>query len=426
MKEEWLKHIHDKMSNFEVDEPEGLWDDLQRNAVAPVPGMSRHVMPLWIKRVAGIAAMLAIAVTTFILITDKDDLSAEHVTQTTRDHSDDSENKLLSSTYTEPDLCSSPIVQPAVHKSSYIPAEMSTGIIPECPLDGNDYDSVKPESSGEVAGNTAGQSTAEESKPAGRPVPKVSDDKSSDRVYGNRRMSVTKRREANPGRLTLGVFTSGSPNSSKSRLEYTGAVAGVLGADKASWEDNPMLGILLFNQGHDVVTEVKHRLPVRTGLSFAYRINDRLSIESGLLYTLLTSDLKYGSESHYIAGQQKLHYIGVPVNARYRVLSWRAFDLYASAGVLAEKCVSGKIERDFILDNHATQSEKEDVKVKPLQWSLNASAGLQFNITRALGIYAEPGVSCYIDNGSPVETIYNERPLNFNLNVGLRFTLGDN
>lgn len=425
MKEEWLKHIHDKMSNFEVDEPEGLWDDLQRNAVAPVPGMSHRVMPLWIKRVAGIAAMLAIAVTTFILITDKDDLSAEHVTQTTRDHSDDSENKLLSSTYTEPDLCSSPIVQPAVHKSSYIPAEMSTGIIPECPLDGNDYDSVKPESSGEVAGNDNGESTTNESKPEGRPVPRVNDDK-SDRIYNNKRISVTKRGDANSGRLSLGVFTSGSPNLSNNRLEYAGEVTGVLGADKASWEDNPMLGILLFNQGQDVANEVKHRLPVRTGISFAYRINNRLSIESGLLYTLLTSDLKYGSESHYIAGQQKLHYIGVPVNARYRVLSWRAFDLYASAGVLAEKCVSGKIERDFIIDNHATQSEKEDVRVKPLQWSVNASAGLQFNITRAIGLYAEPGVSCYIDNGSPVETIYNERPLNFNLNVGLRFTLGDN
>lgn len=426
MKEEWLKHIHDKMSNFEVDEPEGLWDDLQRNAVAPVPGMSRRVMPLWIKRAAGIAAMLAIAVTTVVLITRNDDLSTDQITQAAGTSSGNAENKLLSSTYIEPDLCSSPAVQSAEDESSDAPADMSIGITPESVVGSDDYDSVEQKNSGEVAGNTAGQSTAEESKPAGRPVPRVNDDKSSDRVYGNRRMSVTKRREANPGRLTLGVFTSGSPNSSKSRLEYTGTVAGVLGADKASWEDNPMLGILLFNQGHDVVTEVKHRLPVRTGLSFAYRINDRLSIESGLLYTLLTSDLKYGSESHYIAWQQKLHYIGVPVNARYRVLSWRAFDLYASAGVLAEKCVSGKVERDFGLDNHTTQSENEDVTVKPLQWSVNASAGLQFNITRAIGLYAEPGVSCYIDNGSPVETIYNERPFNFNLNVGLRFTLGDN
>lgn len=426
MKEEWLKHIHDKMSNFEVDEPEGLWDDLLHNVVAPMPEASRHVMPLWVKRAIGIAAMLAIAVTTFILITDKDDLSTDQITQATGTSSGNAENKLLSSTYIEPDLCSSPAVQSAEDESSDAPADMSIGITPESVVGSDDYDSLGQDNSGGVAGNTAGQSTAEESKSAGRPVPKVNDDKSSDRVYGNRRMSVTKRREANPGRLTLGVFTSGSPNSSKSRLEYMGEVAGVLGADKASWEDNPMLGILLFNQGHDVVTEVKHRLPVRTGLSFAYRINDRLSIESGLLYTLLTSDLKYGSESHYIAGQQKLHYIGVPVNARYRVLSWRAFDLYASAGVLAEKCVSGKVERDFVLDNHTTQSENEDVKVKPLQWSVNASAGLQFNITRAIGLYAEPGVSCYIDNGSPVETIYNERPLNFNLNVGLRFTLGDN
>lgn len=426
MKEEWLKHIHDKMSNFEVDEPEGLWDDLLHNVVAPMPEASRHVMPLWVKRAIGIAAMLAIAVTTFILITDKDDLSTDQITQAAGTSSGNAENKLLSSTYIEPDLCSSPAVQSAEDESSDAPADMSIGITPESVVGSDDYDSLGQDNSGGVAGNTAGQSTAEESKSAGRPVPKVNDDKSSDRVYGNRRMSVTKRREANPGRLTLGVFTSGSPNSSKSRLEYMGEVAGVLGADKASWEDNPMLGILLFNQGHDVVTEVKHRLPVRTGLSFAYRINDRLSIESGLLYTLLTSDLKYGSESHYIAGQQKLHYIGVPVNARYRVLSWRAFDLYASAGVLAEKCVSGKVERDFVLDNHTTQSENEDVKVKPLQWSVNASAGLQFNITRAIGLYAEPGVSCYIDNGSPVETIYNERPLNFNLNVGLRFTLGDN
>ncbi len=49
MKEEWLKHIHDKMSSFEVDEPDGLWDDLRRNVAAPMPEASRHVMPIWIK-----------------------------------------------------------------------------------------------------------------------------------------------------------------------------------------------------------------------------------------------------------------------------------------------------------------------------------------------------------------------------------------
>ena len=35
---------------------------------------------------------------------------------------------------------------------------------------------------------------------------------------------------------------------------------------------------------------------------------------------------------------------------------------------------------------------EENVKVKPLQWSLSAAAGAQFKITEKLGIYAEPGV----------------------------------
>ena len=40
------------------------------------------------------------------------------------------------------------------------------------------------------------------------------------------------------------------------------------------------------------------------------------------------------------------------------------------------------------------------------------------------GIYAEPGVAYYFDNESSLPTIYQEKPFNFNLNMGLRFNLG--
>ncbi len=185
-----------------------------------------------------------------------------------------------------------------------------------------------------------------------------------------------------------------------------------------------MLGILLFNQGKDMEREIKHHLPVRTGLAFSYRVNERLSLESGMTYTNLTSDIRYGSDEHYFSGKQMLHYVGIPLNLRYKLLSWKRLDLYASAGVLGEKCVSGKIERDYVLDNHSAETEKEDVREKPLQWSVNASAGLQLNVSSAIGLYAEPGVSYYIDNGSSVENIYKDKPCNFNLNVGVRFTFG--
>ncbi len=53
-------------------------------------------------------------------------------------------------------------------------------------------------------------------------------------------------------------------------------MASSLGADNANWEDDPKLGIMLFNKGKATKHNVKHHLPVRTGISFAYELNDRL------------------------------------------------------------------------------------------------------------------------------------------------------
>ena len=43
---------------------------------------------------------------------------------------------------------------------------------------------------------------------------------------------------------------------------------------------------------------------------------------------------------------------------------------------------------------------------------------------RNVGVYVEPGVSYYFDDRSPLSTIYKEKPLNFNLNLGVRYTIG--
>lgn len=59
-----------------------------------------------------------------------------------------------------------------------------------------------------------------------------------------------------------------------------------------------------------------------------------------------------------------------------------------------------------------------------MQWSVNAAAGIQLNIVNSLSLYAEPGISYYFNDGSAIQTIYKEKPLNFNLNFGIRFTFG--
>ena len=70
-------------------------------------------------------------------------------------------------------------------------------------------------------------------------------------------------------------------------------------------------------------------------------------------------------------------------------------------------------ELSFVGDDH--------LDAKKLQWSVLASLGAQFNITDHFGIYAEPGVIYYFDDGTNISTIRKEKPFNVNLQIGLRF-----
>ena len=216
---------------------------------------------------------------------------------------------------------------------------------------------------------------------------------------------------------TTGMGASSVTNSTATYVE-------AVGPDDVIWADNPQLGIGIFNQGKSVKTEYKHRLPVRVGLNVAYHLTDRLSVESGVSYTRLSSDMKDGTKDNYSSGSQKLDYIGVPLNVKYRAFAYRRLSLYASAGLLTEKCVSGKATHKYVISGEKKKREAEDVAAKPWQLSVNAALGAQFDVLGNVGVYVEPGVSYYFDDRSPLSTIYKEKPLNFNLNLGIRYTIG--
>ena len=231
------------------------------------------------------------------------------------------------------------------------------------------------------------------------------------------------RHEGAAARWTLSTSAKtgmGSSSVTNSTATYVEAV----GPDDVMWADNPQLGIGIFNQGKSVKTEYKHRLPVRVGLNVAYRLTDRLSVESGVSYTRLSSDMKDGTKNNYSSSSQKLDYIGVPLNVKYRAFGYRRLSVYASAGLLTEKCVSGKTTHEYVISGEKKKHETEDVAAKPWQLSVNAALGAQFDVLRNVGVYVEPGVSYYFDDRSPLSTIYKEKPLNFNLNLGVRYTIG--
>ena len=57
----------------------------------------------------------------------------------------------------------------------------------------------------------------------------------------------------------------------------------------------------------------------------------------------------------------------------------------------------------------------------PLQWSTTLGIGIQYDLTPHLGVYLEPSLQYFFDDGSDLNTYRTEHPLSVTLPLGLRF-----
>ena len=89
------------------------------------------------------------------------------------------------------------------------------------------------------------------------------------------------------------------------------------------------------------IADIDHKQPLSFGVSVRKNLAKGFSVESGLTYTYLASDVRYEGSSEKIS--QKLHYIGIPVRANWNFVDTKNFTMYVSAGGAIEKCVYGKI-----------------------------------------------------------------------------------
>lgn len=192
-----------------------------------------------------------------------------------------------------------------------------------------------------------------------------------------------------------------------------------------SRSDNPAAyEKILFNNLYqqNISSDMEHRTPVSVGLSVRWELPQQWAVESGLFYTLLSSELRSGNADYWYKDEQRLHYVGVPLRVSRELWAGRRFSVYATVGGAVEKCVSGRLTSLYTAGEHGSETERRKLDVDELQWSLSAAAGAQLHLNGRMGVYLEPGLSWYPDDGSGVQTIRKEHPLNFNLQLGFRWT----
>lgn len=389
------------MADHETDEPAGLWESVYTHLSKNEHKKDRHLLWLWTRHIGTAAAAIAIFTTIGLLapkekeedirqlvITDTEYANTVHIPHITS----------YSEAVTQTNISKTPIqtVAETAIQWQVSPQEETQ---PQSPL--------QPEQSQQPQ-----QKEQPEQKKQKPPYP-------WEREY----FIQAPKQKRHTKRFSFGIYTSGGIKYTLYGKTMEGNTVGA-SLNGSEWKDDPMLGIHFLNRGKEIESHIHHKQPIREGISFIYQLNDRISFESGVTYTILLSDIKKGSENHYYTGKQSLHYIGIPLHIKYRTFSWKQLDLYASSGILMENRLSGKIEKKYVINNTIYETEKENISSKPFQLSANIGIGLQYRLVSIIGIYAEPGLSYYFDDHSDIQTIYKEKPFNFNFNIGLRFTWG--
>ncbi len=163
------------------------------------------------------------------------------------------------------------------------------------------------------------------------------------------------------------------------------------------------------------VSNTKYTLPLIFTLGVNYKLSDIVTVGSGVRYTYLHSKYNGFMSGVYYDIKQSIHYVGVPVNFNFNIVSGNSWNVYATAGGTVEKGV-----RVSYQTKTSGQNKTYNSTVKGLQFSVGSGVGLEYNFNKSVGLYLQPQVVYYFDSKAP-ENIRSSQPLQVEAEVGLRF-----
>lgn len=428
MKQDWTDTLKQKMAGYEERPSDELWAALSEKA--GLQESSRKVIPVWFWGLSAAAALMA----GIFVVTKVDDRSVNTLGGITADVA------VSESVVADVAVGRKQEAAKVGIKQEVKARKAESSLIAEAvPVESRVGVGVV-EDSAESADTSILENQDVDAVPVESSVSAVAEDVTSVNTEEQAAMSwdeylketpSEKARARRSGGFSAGIVAGGAVGGNTSGSKPTAMVMGAnplaAGVTKTDWIDkDSKASAIVYNQP-EVQEEYSHKIPVKVGLTARYNITGRLGVETGLTYSILSSSVKIGNSEtgkNWSTGSQTLHYLGIPLNISFNILNSRYVNIYVTGGGMMEKSISGSIKTDEYVDGKFARTLTTNISPKGLQWSVNAAAGIQANILPQLGFFVEPGVSHHFKNGSRVRSIYTDKPTDFSLGFGLRYSFG--
>ncbi|AJA70605.1 Outer membrane protein beta-barrel domain [Myroides sp. A21] len=457
MNDKWLNDLEQKMKDHTEIGPEGLWEDLEQKLFGEEKG---KIIPLWsdtvqqatnkkgapkridLKRVIGIVASIAIVLVGGVELYLRSERALQHddkekdsividaketeVTPNSRQNQylDKVEEEVITKDthINTKALASNEKEKPSSQTIEAIEERREPSIVEV--VDNSSQESQKVDmATGLINQNNVQEQLAtlvEESHKNLETA--IVEHQVKETEIGDQRKS-----KKNRG-FSLGLISSNIASTSSMQQSGYNTMSGAMKVGADAPLDLGMAGAVLseiyvVNQNKEVYTDITHKKPIRFGIALYYPMGDKWGINTGITYTKLSSDLTSGSQEYKIINTQTLHYVGVPIQVNYNLWEKGNFSAYVNGGFHIEKSVYGTLKTKFQADQNVEKRPDEKVTVKGIQTSANVAIGMEYKLAKSVGLFVEPGARYYFDNGSSIKTIYTEKPFDFNLQLGLRYSI---
>ena len=415
-KKDWTEQLRERLADYEADAPEGLWADIERRlaqqptSVVVPPQQKSTVTPLW-RRWVSIAALVALVAGMGWWFWPKEQTANGPLAK-----KEQTQSKPLAKQ--EPELRESPVRTGRTESSLTTEKEFApygkkirinrtdSNILSQnhTPADNQaetEWTEVPPQSQRSSQQQSpappVSRSRAEVPPQHPSPLPLPSPTK--------KRKGVTIGLMANNGLLAYN-HTNGVKMSPEMASRYDFSDYLPPGSTRATEEPIWLIGYEE-RQHHD------H--PISFGLTVSYPLTNRWTLSTGLVYTRLNSQFVNVLSGTPITTDQRLDYLGVPLNVQYHVLKGKGWKAYASAGTQLDWNIKAKRNTEGV-DVNARNDHP--------QWSLAGGIGVEYDIIPLVGIYAEPGLRYFLKNNSKVDNFFKDQPFNWTLQIGIRLNLG--